>query len=61
MTNGPADPSFQVAVSVDNAAGLSITPVMWSDNYVELTPGESVTLTACQNRSSVVAAVAALR
>ncbi len=38
--------AFQVAVSMDNAAGLSITPVMWSDNYVELTPGESVTLTA---------------
>ena len=38
--------AFQVAVSVDNAAGLSITPVLWSDNYVELMPGESITLSA---------------
>jgi exo-1,4-beta-D-glucosaminidase len=38
--------AFQVAVSADNAAGVSITPVLWSDNYVELTPGESITLSA---------------
>ena len=38
--------AFQVAVSADDAAGLSITPVLWSDNYVELTPGESITLSA---------------
>jgi exo-1,4-beta-D-glucosaminidase len=38
--------AFQVAVSVDNAAGVSITPVLWSDNYVQLMPGESITLGA---------------
>jgi exo-1,4-beta-D-glucosaminidase len=38
--------AFQVALSVDDSAGLSITPVLWSDNYVELMPGESLTLTA---------------
>ena len=38
--------AFQIAVSADNAAGVSITPVLWSDNYVQLMPGESLTLSA---------------
>jgi exo-1,4-beta-D-glucosaminidase len=38
--------AFQVAVSVDDSAGLSITPVLWSDNYIELMPGESITLSS---------------
>jgi len=46
LRNSSKTLAFQVAVSADTAAGLSITPVLWSDNYIELTPGESVTLTA---------------
>ena len=46
LRNASKSLAFQVAVSVDTATGLSITPVLWSDNYVELAPGESLTLTA---------------
>ena len=38
--------AFQVSVSVRNADGEDITPVIWSDNYLELMPGESRILTA---------------
>jgi exo-1,4-beta-D-glucosaminidase len=38
--------AFQVSVSVRNANGEDITPVTWSDNYLELMPGESRTITA---------------
>jgi exo-1,4-beta-D-glucosaminidase len=38
--------AFQVAAAVRDAKGGLIAPVLWSDNYVELMPGESRTLTA---------------
>ncbi|WP_446744532.1 glycosyl hydrolase 2 galactose-binding domain-containing protein [Silvibacterium acidisoli] len=38
--------AFQVAVAAKSKDGEDITPVLWSDNYVELLPGESMTLTA---------------
>jgi exo-1,4-beta-D-glucosaminidase len=31
---------------VRTASGGLIAPVLWSDNWIELTPGESTTLTA---------------
>jgi exo-1,4-beta-D-glucosaminidase len=38
--------AFQVAVAAQDAKGSDIVPTLWSDNYVELMPGESRTLTA---------------
>lgn len=38
--------AFQVAVAVRDGHGKDIVPVMWSDNYVELMPGEAQVLTA---------------
>jgi exo-1,4-beta-D-glucosaminidase len=36
--------AFQVAVAAQDGADGDITPAIWSDNYVELMPGESLTL-----------------
>ena len=38
--------AFQVAVAVRNAHGEVVVPTMWSDNYVELMPGETRVLNA---------------
>jgi exo-1,4-beta-D-glucosaminidase len=38
--------AFQVAAVIRTKSGDLIAPVVWSDNYVELMPGESRTLTA---------------
>jgi exo-1,4-beta-D-glucosaminidase len=38
--------AFQVAVAARDSHGEDIAPVMWSDNYVELMPGETQVLTA---------------
>jgi exo-1,4-beta-D-glucosaminidase len=38
--------AFQIAAAVRTDAGDLIAPVLWSDNYIELLPGESRTLTA---------------
>ena len=38
--------AFQIAVAARDGHGEDIVPVMWSDNYVELMPGEAWTLTA---------------
>ena len=38
--------AFQVKASVRTTSGGLIAPVFWSDNWIELTPGESNTLTA---------------
>jgi exo-1,4-beta-D-glucosaminidase len=51
--------AFQVAVAAQDDKGDDITSILWSDNYVELMPGESVTLRAAvpghlPARSSVV-------
>jgi len=37
--------AFQVAVAAHDARGENIVPAVWSDNYVELMPGESRVLT----------------
>jgi exo-1,4-beta-D-glucosaminidase len=36
--------AFQVAVAAQDGSGEDITPAIWSDNYVELMPGESIIL-----------------
>lgn len=38
--------AFQVRAAVRTASGGLVAPVLWSDNWIELTPGESTTLTA---------------
>jgi exo-1,4-beta-D-glucosaminidase len=38
--------AFQVAVAATRPDWEDVVPTLWSDNYIELMPGESVTLTA---------------
>jgi exo-1,4-beta-D-glucosaminidase len=38
--------AFKVAVDAQEGSGKDITPMPWSDNYLELSPGESRTITA---------------
>jgi exo-1,4-beta-D-glucosaminidase len=38
--------AFQIRAAVRTSSGGLIAPVFWSDNWVELKPGESTTLTA---------------
>jgi exo-1,4-beta-D-glucosaminidase len=38
--------AFQIRAAVRTPSGGLIAPVFWSDNWIELTPGESTTLTA---------------
>ena len=38
--------AFQIRGAVRTASGGLIAPVLWSDNWIELKPGESTTLTA---------------
>jgi len=38
--------AFQVRAAARTASGGLIAPVFWSDNWIELTPGETTTLTA---------------
>ncbi len=38
--------AFQLRAAVRTPSGGLIAPVLWSDNWIELTPGETTTLTA---------------
>ena len=38
--------AFQVKLAINDANGNELLPVFWSDNYTELMPGESKTITA---------------
>ncbi len=44
--NSSAALAFQVHAAVRTPSGGLIAPVIWSDNWIEITPGESQTLTA---------------
>jgi exo-1,4-beta-D-glucosaminidase len=46
LDNQSAGLAFQVRAAVRTPAGELIAPVLWSDNWIELTPGEQRTLTA---------------
>jgi exo-1,4-beta-D-glucosaminidase len=46
LDNSTAALAFQVRVAVRTQSGGLIAPVFWSDNWIELVPGESRTLTA---------------
>ncbi len=49
--------AFQVAVAARDTHGEDIVPAVWSDNYVELMPGESRILTATLPASAADGAV----
>jgi exo-1,4-beta-D-glucosaminidase len=46
LSNRSSALAFQVRAAVRTASGDLIAPVFWSDNWIELIPGESTTLTA---------------
>ncbi|HTB98890.1 MAG TPA: hypothetical protein VK716_17905 [Terracidiphilus sp.] len=46
LDNSSAALAFQLHAAVRTADGGLIAPVIWSDNWIELAPGESTTLTA---------------
>lgn len=46
LNNSSAALAFQLRAAVRTPSGGLIAPVFWSDNWIELTPGESTTLTA---------------
>ena len=46
LSNKSTALAFQVRAAVRTATGGLIAPVLWSDNWIELKPGESTTLTA---------------
>jgi exo-1,4-beta-D-glucosaminidase len=55
--NSSAALAFQVHAAVRTQKGELIAPVFWSDNWIELTPGESNTLTAILPEDSPAAPV----
>jgi exo-1,4-beta-D-glucosaminidase len=46
LDNGSGVLAFQISAAVRTPSGGLIAPVLWSDNWIELVPGESRTLTA---------------
>jgi exo-1,4-beta-D-glucosaminidase len=46
LNNSSAALAFQLRAAVRTPSGGLIAPVFWSDNWIELIPGESTTLTA---------------
>ena len=46
LDNSAAGLAFQLRAAVRTADGDLVAPVLWSDNWIELGPGESETLTA---------------
>jgi exo-1,4-beta-D-glucosaminidase len=46
LSNESATLAFQVNAAARTESGDLIAPVFWSDNWIELPPGESTTLTA---------------
>jgi exo-1,4-beta-D-glucosaminidase len=46
LNNSSGTLAFQVRAAARTESGELIAPVFWSDNWIELTPGESTTVTA---------------
>jgi exo-1,4-beta-D-glucosaminidase len=46
LDNSPAALAFQIHAALRTPSGGLIAPVLWSDNWIELAPGESRSLTA---------------
>jgi exo-1,4-beta-D-glucosaminidase len=52
LENKSAVLAFQISAAARTSSGGLIAPVLWSDNWIELTPGESRTLTALLPQST---------
>ena len=52
LDNQSAALAFQIRVAVHSPSGDQIAPVLWSDNWIELVPEESRTLTALLPKST---------
>jgi exo-1,4-beta-D-glucosaminidase len=52
LDNQSSNLAFQVHVAVHATSGDLIAPVLWSDNWIELVPGESRTLTGLLPQNS---------
>ena len=46
LKNTSSSLAFQIRAAARTSSGGLIAPVFWSDNWIELTPGESTELTA---------------
>jgi len=46
LSNSSKALAFQLRAAVRSSSGGLIAPVLWSDNWIELTPGETTVLTA---------------
>jgi exo-1,4-beta-D-glucosaminidase len=46
LNNSSVELAFQISAAIRTPSGGLIAPVFWSDNWIELLPGESRTLTA---------------
>lgn len=46
LRNASGHLAFQVKLAINDARGNEVLPVFWSDNYIELMPGESEMITA---------------
>lgn len=46
LCNASKHLAFQVRLAINDASGHEVLPVFWSDNYIELIPGESEIITA---------------
>jgi exo-1,4-beta-D-glucosaminidase len=46
LDNGSEALAFQLRAALRTTTGGLIAPVLWSDNWIELVPGEQRTLTA---------------
>lgn len=46
LSNSQAALAFQLRAAIRTAQGDLVAPVIWSDNWIELKPGETTTLTA---------------
>jgi exo-1,4-beta-D-glucosaminidase len=46
LYNSSVELAFQISAAIRTSSGGLIAPVFWSDNWIELLPGESRTLTA---------------
>lgn len=48
LVNKSTVPAFFVSLNLVDASGADVVPVVWTDNYVTLWPGEKIKLTASQ-------------
>jgi exo-1,4-beta-D-glucosaminidase len=57
LDNSSAALAFQISAAIRTSSGGLVAPVLWSDNWIELVPGESRTLTAVLSKDAPEAPV----